>query len=69
MRIQRPDLTRWFAALSATALTLGLAACGGGTAAPVAEAAAPVAAPASAPAVITQSTISLPQSVQVVSAK
>lgn len=64
MRLQRPELIHLFAAVSASALTVTLGACGGnGTAAPTAE------APAPAPAVITQSSISLPQSVQVVSAK
>lgn len=66
MRLQRPELIHLFAAVSASALTMGLAACGGN---PGAASAAEAPAPAPAPAVITQSTISLPQSVQVVSAK
>ncbi len=64
MRLQRPELIHLFAAVSASALTMGLAACGGNP-----GAASAAEAPAPAPAVITQSTISLPQSVQVVSAK
>jgi len=63
MRLRLLALIRSSAWLAAGAVLLPLAACGGSG-----SAAAPAAAPVT-PSVITQSTITLPSSVQVVSAK
>jgi hypothetical protein len=64
MRLRPFDPIRLHSCLAAVAVLSTLAACGGGGSAAPSSAAA-----ASAPSVITQSTITLPTSVQVVSAK